>query len=467
MSLKNNILYDALSRFLKGRAYYPVCILIAALAIILDLELYGVVAFSFLLTLLFFTLKESARMFYPVVFLMICAMNIMSEEDIAHAGYLVLCAIPVFSAIFYNIIRHKKKLRSCKFVLPMIAVSLACTLGGLGSISVADYIAPSSLFYVFFLGFGMIGLVLVVYTLWDGENYKDLQFEFIQAMCHAGIFLSFVMVYYYAMNFTEFSGSHQIIEILSENPFRNLAVAFYLIAMPFAFFCARHHVAYILGGCMMYGACLISGSRMGLLFGSLEFILCMVYIMIKGKKFKMLKTLILLGLVAVVIFLREDILNIYFGREDFSWFKMGEIRVTMMHRSIDDFWNAPLFGQGLGYTGNEDSYKPLAFEMHWYHNFLCQIVGSLGIFGIICYCYQFYYRLCLILERPSSYGWLVFMMYIGVLMNSLVDPGIFMPFPTVFILNMAFMLLHLEHQGDERVALHPIKRLKGRVLFGK
>ncbi len=444
----------ALRRFYTSYLYLFVCIVVSAVGVVFNFELAAATVMILLLSGQLLVLRDCARMLYPIAFLIVTLMNIMGE-DINRAAWLCLGAVAVFGSMIYNIVRHKKKFRKNKVFLPMLFVSVSVTVGGAFSISREEYFEIGNIYYVLFLGFGMTALCALLYTLWDGEDVQGLQYEFVRAMCDSGIFLGAVMVMYYLLNLSEFTKTQQIVEVLAYNPFRNVAVSYYLLTMPFAFFCARKKLRYMIGGVLIYCACLLSGSRMGLLFGSVQFLICMVYFIATAKKKKWLFAFVFAALVIGVFVMKDEILYFYLGRTEFGdgFINLGESRIELMRRSVSDFFSAPVFGRGLGYTGNEDCYQPGLFEMNWYHNFISQIVGSLGIVGIVAYMYQFYYRLDLLLKRTTSFGWLICLMYIGVLLSGVTDTGIFTPFPTVFLLNCAFMISALSKaKRDEQIS---------------
>ena len=442
MLCKENALTKILYRFYDGYAYIFLCVLVSAIGVIFDYELVAAAVLIFLLSGQFFVLSDTGKMFYPVLFMVVTLMNV-TGSDIALGAWLIAGAIPVFGGMIYNIVKQKKRISKNKSIFSILAVSIAVSVGGIGSISSAEYFELGNMYYVVFLGFGMLLLCTFLYVLWEGEDNEKLRAEFTDALCYSGIFLAFVMLLYYLLNLSEFTKTLQIVEVLAHNPFRNVAVSYYLLTMPFAFYKSRQNAAYLLGGIFIYAACLISGSRMGLLFGSVEFLVCMVYFIIIVKKRKWLYATAFLLMLAAVVAMREELLYFYLGREEFDYgfINLGESRFEMFRRSVPDFLSNPVFGRGLGYTGNEDCYMPGSFEMNWYHNFICQIVGSLGIVGILAYSYQFYVRLGLILEKPSPFGWLVCLMYMGAFLSSITDTGIFTPFPTVFLLNCAFLIL--------------------------
>ncbi len=451
MLCRENKLTQILYRFYSSNIYFAVCFFAAVGGVILGLE---VAASAFLIILAsgqLAVLRESARMFYPVLLVISLMMN-LTGTGISEGGSLLVGIIPFFIAFFYNIIKQKKRFRWHPMFLPMIAISIAVSIGGMFYISPKDHFDISNLYYIVFLGVGMVLVCGVIFTLWDGENYQTLQNEFTRAISHSGIFVAFVMLLYYLLNLVEFTKTHQIVEELAHNPFRNVAVSYYILTLPFIFYRSRKQPMYLLGGLFVFMACLISGSRMGLLFGCAEFFICILYFIATSKKRRLLYSAILAAVLVGVAVMADDILLFYLGRNEFGegFFRSNESRIELMRRSIDDFFKNPIFGTGFGYRGNEDCYLPRFLEMHWYHNFICQIVGSLGIMGVLAYAYQYYVRLSMLFKRPSSFGWIVCLMYIGILMVSLTDTGLFTPFPTVLLLNCAFMLISKQQMAQER-----------------
>ena len=454
MLCRENKLTQILYRFYSSSWYFLVCMLLAVAGVILSREVTASALLILLASGQLAILRESARMFYPVLLVISLMMN-LTGTGISEGGILLVGIVPFFVAFFYNIIKQKKRFKWNSVFLPMIAVSIAVSLGGAFFLEAADQFDISNMFYVVFLGFGMVGVCALVFTLWDGEDTEVLQSEFIRAIAHSGMFVAFIMFFYYIDNFVEFSKTHQVLEELAHNPFRNVAVSYYILAMPFVFFCSRKRPVYLLGGLFVFAACLISGSRMGLLFGCAEFLVCILYFIATSRKRRLLYSFILAAVLIVIAFVADDILRFYLGRNEFGegFFRSSEARIEFMRRSVGDFFKNPVFGTGFGYRGNEDCYVPRFLEMHWYHNFICQIVGSLGIVGVLSYAYQYYVRLHLLFKRPTTFGWLISLMYIGVLMVSLTDTGIFTPFPTVFLLNAAFMLIAKQLKDKKGVSL--------------
>lgn len=454
MHIENKGPLGMLTRFYTSNFYVFLCAVLALAGIMFCDAIIAATLIIVMMSGQFFVLRDSSRMFYPLTFLIMLLVN-LSGENIERGSMLVFGAVPVIGGMIYNIIKHKKRFRPTMLFLPMAAVSVAVTVGGAFSITKEEYFEIGNLFYVGTLGFVMMLLCMLLFTLFDGEDAKTLQDSFVGAMCDSALLLGFVILYYYISNLSEFASDHQTVTELAHNPMRNVAVSYFMLAMPFAFYRAKDNAVYLLGGIFLWGTCLLSGSRTGLLFGSMQFFICMVAFIITSKKHRWLWAGILAGLVAVALVLKDDIFYMYLGRleEDFgtgSFINPHESRFLLFKRAVEDFFSAPVFGRGLGYTGNEDIYVPRLFEMNWYHNFICQIAGSLGLFGIAAYMYQLYYRMQLLLKRPFVFCIPIGLMYIGALLSGITDTGIFTPFPTVFLLNCAFMITVISRRQKEQ-----------------
>jgi hypothetical protein len=144
-----------------------------------------------------------------------------------------------------------------------------------------------------------------------------------------------------------------------------------------------------------------------------------------------------------------------------SFFNINDPRVQMMKRGLGNFNKYPIFGHGLGYTGNTDIYNPVKGAMEWYHMMIPQIVAGLGIIGVLAYGYQFYLRCKItLISLKSNTGnnrvatVTLFLSYLGVLLMSQVNPGLFCPFPYSIMAVMIFTLL----EEDPPIKISKIKR---------
>ena len=114
-----------------------------------------------------------------------------------------------------------------------------------------------------------------------------------------------------------------------------------------------------------------------------------------------------------------------------------------------DFRTNPLFGVGIGNTGNSDLYSPVKGAMNWYHMWVAQVVGSLGILGILAYGYQLVDRFILVIKNHKFIFITLFMSYIGLFLMSQVNPGEFCPAPYAMLAVTIFAFI--EKKEDDKI----------------
>ena len=134
------------------------------------------------------------------------------------------------------------------------------------------------------------------------------------------------------------------------------------------------------------------------------------------------------------------------------------IRLQLIPRGIEDFKSNILFGRGIGYMGNNDVHNNAEFTLCWYHCSPIQIIGSFGITGILAYGYLIYLRIKTLFKNPTFFNIMTFISYIGLEMMSFVNPGIFVPFPYLFLVTMYFVFMEKCNNEDDKKALSLIRR---------
>lgn len=161
-----------------------------------------------------------------------------------------------------------------------IAVSLALILGGAGTISAQDYLKPISLYYMLGLGLGQLVLyILFCARLENGRSYDRAE-RLAETVYAAGLLFVVVIFSFYAHNFDRFLEKGGV---LFFKP-RNYITTMLLMCMPMTCALVRRSNLYLVGMALMYLAMVMSGSRSGLLFGSVLLLLCALYIYIYNKR---------------------------------------------------------------------------------------------------------------------------------------------------------------------------------------
>ena len=109
-----------------------------------------------------------------------------------------------------------------------------------------------------------------------------------------------------------------------------------------------------------------------------------------------------------------------------------------MERGIEDFKANPLFGRGIGYMGNRDIHHSAKHTLCWYHCSVIQVIASMGITGVAAYTFLNIQRIRCFIKNISFFSLILFTAFIGLEMMSLVNPGVFAPFPYLMFATIYF-----------------------------
>jgi len=319
----------------------------------------------------------------------------------------------------------------------ILAVSAATALGGLGAISAKEYFAGGALYHMGFLGFGM--LLLYIWLSSAVAEDKDGRLErFIpNMMLTLGLLASFMVLHQYLSQLPRLMQRPELLAF----QWRNNVSTFLMLALPFPFYKAFKQPLFLLAGLVMYLALLLSGSRGGMLFGTIELGMCVLFVLFADKKRRLVYIgVLVLALAAVVLCLP---LLVPFFRPVIKRFLHSvfdgeqEVRMQLYRRAIQDFLAHPALGVGLGWMGNRDLHPSKTFALCWYHCAPLQIIGSMGAVGALAYIYQYIVRVKIFLRRPATkFRLTLFLAWVGLEMMSLVNPGVFAPVPYLMILTM-------------------------------
>ena len=425
--------------------YNPLLFLLACHIVLENDEVNGVVIFAYIAgaTLLLSSRLTDAML--PALLLCVFSTRCYGSADtfLAKAPYFVL---PVIAIIAHFIIYRKiyaKNIRIGRSFFGLCAVTLAVTLGGLGTIPASDYFAGGALYYVFGLGIGMVAFYLLVKANFTAESGKEVA----RVMYIIGLFACFCVLRFYAADWELFLETRRFIYFQSKN---NLAT-FLMLAMPFPLFYSSRRYVDILSVVLIYACTVLTGSRGGLLMGTVEFgvILVMFAIFDNSRIFNnFFYAFIIIGFVYLTITYLPDIAAFYdfhlnVSEDASAWEYLmalkdhiikddgssSEARVKLIERMVEDFKSNPIFGTGIGYTGNTDIYNPQKGAMNWYHMWFAQVIGGLGIVGILAYGYQLIERIITFFKNMSLLNFTFLLAYFGLFIMSQVNPGEFCPMP--------------------------------------
>ena len=375
-------------------------------------------------------------------------------------------AIPLAAMLLFNIIAYYKKptVKGSQF-LPMLFVSIAVTIGGIGVISAKDYFSGASIYNMLGIGFGMLLVYCGLYSRINTTNDHSVIEKLTNIMVVIGLFISFMVFVHYIINVNTVIDKGGIFFIR----WRNNASTILMMTMPFAFLLGNRKSSAVILAFVFYAAMLLTGSRGGMIFGSIELVMCIVMFILYDKRRRLAYIIICACFVFVALtFLPEitSFLNATIQRvfKVLNEFLLGgedtETRVRHYARGVEDFLNHPILGTGLGNLKNQDIFKNKPGSLCWYHCEPIQIAGSFGIVGIIAFVYQFIKRNSLIWKKSTLFNMTIFLSYISLELMSLVNPGILCPMPYLLLVVIFMIVLEKCDDGEPQIKFALFKKNK-------
>ena len=441
---KFNSIMMPLRRFLVSGWYSALLFAGACLFIFTGKEVLGTMVFSVMIAATMFIGDDLLPGIQGI--LVVTCFAIRLKYSMSDFLKLWPLAIPVVFFFFSHFFLYHKKYRRSALTGGMFATSLAIVIGGVGVIYWKTYFSPTSLFYMCLLGFGMLLIYSYFYMSFDCERDYDVSERFSFAMAEVIPVLEVCLFQEYFERRDEFLSAMSVIPF----QWRNNGATMLMLAMPFAFYLSMKKYRYFFLGLLDLVAIVFTGSRGGLLFGCIEFAMCFVWIMIKDKKHRKNNGIIIaLGVIALGIGYKYLLDILRYTVERIMDPGENSIRLEMFSRGIHDFLKSPFNGQGLAYMGNRDVHASAKHTLCWYHCSFIQVPASFGIVGIIAYIYLNIQRVKVYLKNRNHFTSAMFFSFIGLEMMSLVNPGIFVPFPYLFLVTAYFAIM--ETQKNESI----------------
>ena len=441
----------AADKMWNSRYYLPVLMLIAVAALLMDTNLECM--FIYVLIACFFLIFSDDLMSIvaPVMFTLLVSVKYYRDITVL-IDYMWYAIVPLALSLIFNLIYYRRPFAKGRFTWPLIAVSAALILGGCGSISVEDYFKPVSLYYTLGLGPAMLILYLLARSRLANERKYDRTERLAEILYAAGLIVVITIIVFYAANFEKFLERRSV---LFYKP-RNYATSVLLMCMPMCCLMVKRSNLHLIGMGLMYAAMILSGSRSGLLFGTMLLVICAVYIYVKNKDSRRLYRCIALILaVPVCFFAVKYVPELYSSRLVNGNFISGdETRVAYIRLGTANFLSNPVFGIGIGNIKDIEVFKAIVPGcIVFYHNMVIQVISSMGILGIAAYGWHFIARAGLIWKNRRSecfaaYGF----SYLGILLMSLTNPGIFCPFPEAGLLLLIFALLENKCENSNNIS---------------
>ena len=434
--------------------------------------LYRALLSALTLLLLFFTGGETERLLpFVIVFILgiSAGLILLKSTQALTAPFLLLCLLLIFcydsysvfiryvflvplplAAIAVHIVRLKPKLQLGRSFLPLVAVAIATVLGGIGMITVSEYFRPVALFYVFGLG---PGLVLIYLLLKNELRTRRDERSFLADLMTLALTAAVVVSVHYLRSLPVILSRGWTVAVPQ---WSNNIGTLLMLSFPAFFVRARHDWRYVFPGLFTAAAAIFCGSNGALILAGVELLICLFYLAVTERRPRYAVWNILLlsvaaaaavGAVAVIL-LNDPIKGIGYSMRS---------RVKLLQRGWQNFLENPIFGAGIGYLGNADIYSGKTGTANWYHLFVMQVLGGLGVVGVLAWGYQLIERFRLAWRSRGRGAFAFALCYLGLLLMTQINPGEFCPVPYAF-LSVAFFVLLERYDTQYEPIWHKLKK---------
>lgn len=447
-----NQLCGLTEQFWLSRWYFPSLLVLATTFLVLDQQVMGVAALLVVTTALLALCPDAMAALCP--FMMLFLLAGPEYDDLSVFMPCVPLALPLLLAALLHLSLWPQTLRVGRSGYGLMLVSLATVFGGSGVISQQDYFRPLSLYYVGGLGVGLLVLYVLFRSHLARQRSYDLCDRFMAVFYTIGLLTIALVLTHYGHHWAEFL---ELGGVLNFN-YRNFCATVLLTTLPMPFYFARKNRWHLLVALLFETALVLSGSRSALLFGAVLTVLCCLYLVRYGVVSR--RMMLVMGAITVAImflFGADYLMGFYETRQsaDGNWIFRDEARLKLLACSLNDFLRHPLFGIGVGNNAHTDVFSGVRGSMVFYHNAVAQVIGSMGLLGIVAYGRLALDRIALLRREKTPFTSSMMLSYLGMLMVSMTNPGIFCPFPNAAMMVMTFAMVE-EATGD--VAL-PVTQL--------
>ncbi len=418
--------------FLNSRAFYAFEVLLACFFVAIKQEVIGAICFLAVISVILAVCDDIRATTLP--FLIICTITTNRYNSYnLYIKYIIYAPAALMALVFHFAVYHKS-FSLGESAKGIFAVGIAVCFGGLGRFSLSDYAYGA--YYFIGLGFGM----LLVYALMRSEFYDDKETDREK--------LAYMMtVYSLLCGFMIANGYYKLyIEKSIENLYpqgfsRNNLSTLLMFAMPFPLYLARKKPVCALLSVMILAFLALTQSRGGFLFGCIEFAVCALFWIFSAQtqKGRRVRLLVCVGALAIGVCVMLPVL-IKWILPRFGGEVKNETRYKMIWEAFDKFFKRPVSGYGLLDTDILYETERKKGSLTWYHMMPAQIIGGMGLIGVACYGYQLFNRAKLVFSKPDSWGYVLGLSYLGVLLMSMVNPGEFCPLPFELMAVLLFIM---------------------------
>lgn len=454
-----NKLNDFGDKFLYSRLYFALLVLTIFLCWFFEVEAYGVIGIIFFASIVLVMRRDTTPLI-PIIF--VVAMIFPRDIDPMTYADVFYFFIPLPIAIVTHFVRFRVPFRIGKLFFPQLGVSIALLLGGIGSISLEHY--TIGILYAILLGVAIFFFYFLFYLYAYPPKNVDFKMWLANALNLIGLLIVAQVTTRYVQEFEIHSriGSGVSIGWGIGNNFSTvllitLAGTFYLATQ------SKFSILYLLSAVAQYIIIVLGWSRGATLFAAIVLPLFLIGLIAGTPKSN--KRYMWAGLAVVVaIFIGaliafwEPIMKLVDGVLAQGTGVSG--RDKLYQEAIDVFMANPIFGAGVGFDGVY--YRQETMPMYWFHSTLFQIIGSMGIVGIVAYAYYYYARYRIMVRKRCWFSAFMLIGMIGFEGYSMIDTGTFVPLPIMFIVILMTLIIELDNKAHPETFIDYKALLKGK-----
>ncbi len=432
---------------IASERFVPSLLVLTALSMCTGMNLAGAVVLAAAAVWLFVFSDDTLAALCPVM------MAVMGLTSFYSDYYALLdyawMLVPVGAALAYHVLAYRgDSLPRGKMLWSLVAVSVSLLLGGIGTIPTTEYFSGVSLYYLVGLGAGLVPVYMLVCSRLSRPRDYDIVERFGSLLYSMALLAGLLILLFYAENW------HTLMPDF-KTPFiayRNFCTTVMLFGMPMCCLFVRKNSAHLIGMAFIYAAMLMGGSRSAMFFGSAELIMCLGYMYLahpeKRREYRVIAVLAVVPAAIVCAHLLKTFFLGDTGRFAQHFIRPDEARPGFYRQGVLDFLSRPLLGYGLGSMKNAGIYQGINGSIIFYHNSILQVMGSLGLVGCAAYLWQFSQRVRLLWENRRKDAFVMAISYIGILMMSQTNPGLFCPMPTGLLLVIMFAVAEYENSPE-------------------
>jgi len=431
-----------ISNVWNSRCFLPAVLVFSCLMTLLDLSFIGMFILVFVCAVLLVFCDDLLAIMSPVYSILLMSSAFYRDYS-ALTAYMWYAIVPVAAALLFHILYYRRGFKRSYCCYPLLAVSIALLLGGVGVISRADYFKPISLYYCIGLGFFMLLINALAASRLQNERDYGRKGRVAEILYFAGLFAAVIVCAYYLHNWQAFLKKGSLLYFKQ----RNYISSVILLAMPMCAFSVKKSDLHLIGLFFMYFCMIMSGSRSGMLFGTVTLVLTLAYIYCTKRGSRRLYNRLMLAAILPAIAAAFILVPYVLGSRSANGesAKSDNTRIALYTQGAEDFIENPVFGVGMGNLKNSELFTTrVSGSIIFYHNLFVQIFAALGLCGAFAYGWQGFRRLRLLWLNRRSDFLLYALSYFAIIMMTMVNPGLFCPFPEAAATVVMFAVVEKE-----------------------